>query len=364
MGKSASSQLAPQGASGRLLSQDEDDANQNIVEPRILMKQRGKGSKRGKEARDVLQSAYTALWEMAEGSFLSPKQQKAIWPYLTWPPVPQWHILQFDAQQDWNSLGYTVEPDDHTIKRALAGIFQPKRRVYPGQLYYKHLLIPIFFRHQEDGSDVCMWGMIHVQKGKNVAYFHVFTKWQEDIHGTNVKAWSKIFDPQSLFGGHLRGFNMKIVIQVHNGDLDAQAFRKQNDVEEWSKWTFFYSIHVARHLMLLGAADDQIPHFDVQKNGPEGVVQLLVGIHTAFEHAGIQVTTKWPPSKLEEDEDNVVFYRKVCQDMRYAFEPDEVEMSLVSESDGTNEDLDGTTLIDELSPDRATCDETEDDEMI
>lgn len=343
--------------------QDMDEIEQNIVEPLILKKQRGIGCKRGRALRDVLQGAYAALWAMGNGSFLSRQQQKAVWPYVTWPPIPQWHILQFDDKAASTSVKYTVEPEDHAAKQALAGIFQPKRRVHPGQLYYKHLLIPIFFRHQENGADVCMWGVVHVQKGRNVADFHVLTKWQEDVHGANIRAWAKSFDPRGLFGGPSKGFNLKIVVQAHDVTLDTQAFRRQNDLEHWGKATFFYSIHVVRHLMLLGASGNRIPRFSLEKNGPEGVVQLLVGINTAFEHAGLLITRGRPACEMEKDEENAVIYRKVCQDIRNAFEEDDGDASVVSKGGSSDEDLDGVTIVDDTNLHCITCDEGQDEEM-
>ncbi|KAH0445955.1 hypothetical protein IEQ34_025211 [Dendrobium chrysotoxum] len=130
-------------------------------------------------------------------------QQRQLFPYIFWPPLPRWCLVPFDISSktirteegEFNPIHYGLgqKNGDQLWKQGVLGVFQPWRQY--GQIF-DHLLIPVHFPWQDDSTpdgEVPMFGLIHLKKRSKTAYFHVMTEWQKDIYdkpGFN-KLWAE-----------------------------------------------------------------------------------------------------------------------------------------------------------------------------
>lgn len=279
---------------------------QEIVRPRFWKPYTrvGKTKRRdacAKEAADELKSGYDAMTHL-EGE-LSFNQQRHIFPYIFWPPLPRWCLVPFDISSktirtdegQLNPLRYGLgqKHGDQMWKHGVLGVFQPWRQY--GQMF-DHLLVPVHFPWQDDSTpdgEVPMFGLVHMKKGSKTAYFHVMTEWQQDIYDKPHynKLWAEDIVQQltseqgvdqGLFVGNAA---MKIKFVPNQVGADWQHFGwNDHDMAELSKLTFYYIVYAATQLAVVGVHDTHIPKFGLEQVFT-GLSQALLGVSTALGHA-------------------------------------------------------------------------------
>ncbi|KUI72087.1 hypothetical protein VM1G_07539 [Cytospora mali] len=281
------------------------DDVEEIIRPRFWSGYAGTGRGRSVKARDTikdLKAAYSDIINL-EGQ-LTFNQQRELFPYIFWPPLPKWCLVPFDMQACSKSIrtdegvvnplvyGLGAKSIDQVWKHAVLGVFQPQRRIYQ---MFDHVLIAIHFPWADDGSpdDVPMWGLVHYQKGADTAYVHVMTQWQEWVFNNafDNRRWAgelietitgeKGIDDDLLLGDR-PSINIQWVSNLNGPDWSSLGWRDQN-MENISDMSFLYIIHAATQLAVHNAHDTSILEFGADE-AYEALAQALLGVSTALEH--------------------------------------------------------------------------------
>ncbi|KAL1855253.1 hypothetical protein Daus18300_011159 [Diaporthe australafricana] len=279
---------------------------QETVRPRFwkTYTQVGKAKRRdarAKETVDELKSGYDAMLDL-EGE-LSFNQQRHIFPYIFWPPLPRWCLVPFDISSktirtdegQLNPLRYGLgqKCGDQMWKHGVLSVFQPWRQY--AQIF-DHLLLPVHFPWQDDSTpdgEVPMFGLVHMKRGSKTAYFHVMTEWQQDIYDEPLynKLWAEdivqqLTSEQGVDQGLFLGNDaIKVKFVPNRVGADWQNLGWNGpDMAELSKLTFYYIVYAATQLAVGGVHDMHIPKFGLEQTFT-GLAQALLGVSTALDHA-------------------------------------------------------------------------------
>lgn len=264
----------------------------------------GKSKRRepwAKETAEELKGAFDGMVNL-EGE-LSFKQQRHLFQYIFWPPLPKWCLVPFDIstktirteEGQLTPLRYGVGQKSGNMmwKTGVLGVFQPWRRY--GQIF-EHLLIPVHFPWQDDSTpdgEVPMFGLVHLKKGSKTAYFHVMTEWQQAIYDKPeyTKLWAEDLVQQltseqgvdqDLFLGKA-AIDIKFVPNLVGADWQDLGWRGR-DMAELSKLSFYYIVFAATQLAVHGVQDTHIPEFGLQEVYL-GLAQALLGVSSALDNA-------------------------------------------------------------------------------
>lgn len=280
--------------------------SQEVVRPRFwkLYTQVGKSKRRDPRAKETAQEIKGACDAMIylEGE-LSFNQQRHVFPYIFWPPLPRWCLVPFDISSktirtdegELSPLHYGLgqKYGDQVWRQGVLGVFQPWRQ--HGQIF-DHLLIPVHFPWQDDSTpdgEVPMFGLVHLKKGSKTAYFHVMTEWQQDIYDRPeyIKLWAEdlvqqLTSEQGVDRDLLLGNAAISVTFVPNrvGPNWQHFGWRGRDMAELSKLTFYYIVYAATQLAVHGVQDTRIPEFGLEQTFI-GLAQALLGVSTALDHA-------------------------------------------------------------------------------
>lgn len=282
-----------------------NDGMEEIVRPMFWSGYTGSGRRRTVQARDTardLRAAYSSIIHL-EGQ-LTFDQQRELFPYIFWPPVPSWCLVPFDMQgcpkgirADDGAInpliyGMGARSNEHIWKQAVLGIFQPQRRHYQ---IFDHILVAI---HSPWADETCpdevpMWGLVHYQKGADTAYVHVMTEWQEWVFNnnlTNTRWAANLVETltceagvdDNLFLGDNPAIKIQWVANLTGPDWSSLGTRGET-TEEVSNISFLYVIYAATKLAIHNFRDTSIPEFTAD-DAYGSLAQALLGVSTALEH--------------------------------------------------------------------------------
>ena len=122
-----------------------------------------RGGARSKGIISALRGAAAGLLRKEDLVF---KQQVEAWPYIFWPPLPQWYTLPFKSNMA-KKMAHNMNSSDRLQQYAVSGLFSnTHRRDYGGNLFYTNLIIPLFHTYNPPDKDpVKVWSFLHYKKG-------------------------------------------------------------------------------------------------------------------------------------------------------------------------------------------------------
>lgn len=277
-------------------------------------------------------------------------EQVESWPYLFWPPLPQWYILPFKKLVTVDAMVHDMNTTDRLEQFAVSGLFSNTHRPdYGGNLFYTNIIIPLFHTYTtkpaegEQAETATVWSFLHYKKGGEIkqdengefardeenitqkVYWHVLTKWHAREFEARVKAYVNaltidgILDDQPIFIP-----TPELVVRYNVSETDNGVWYHNSgdaNIEQYGQDSFLFCLLAIGYLALEMDKDPSVeekitPPFNTQNltlrhvnnagaNAPGQVnvsdaeraaAILLLGIRDVFKHSRIGL---FDPAQIE-----------------------------------------------------------------
>lgn len=322
----------------------------------------GTGSFRGNQIINALRGAAGHLLRKESLSF---DEQVESWPYLFWPPLPQWYILPLERGVGEQAMAHSMNTTDRLEQFAVSGLFSNTLRPdYGGNLFYTNIVIPLFHIYQPEGKDsVIVWSLLHYRKGgkckqgdktierdendiSQTVSWHVLTKWHADMFEADVRKYvaglsiDGVLENRAVFSP-----NHDFVVCHNNGedDKDNVEYKKNGEADpvRYGQHSFLFCVLTIACIALSFAKDPLAQEGCPPRFGTDSIIVheprtegsndrdqsdvplvdvaaslLLLGIRDVFEHSrvrlvkfsrddnGNDVDTNLDVTKLNKDDTN------------------------------------------------------------